>query len=490
MRSRLWSRLAWSIGWAALVAAGALAIVRTDIAQRRAGFQEESGIAHRLLSQRAAQHDAILATLALLAPSVDARGNPEQRLPAVYPQVLAVLRRDGGRPWPDAALQAAEMRSRASRHAELGLVDAATGQFTLVLAADPSSYALRIDARSMVPWEEWPVARAGPVRVALAQADQTLVLQPGQPASAQPFGLTEGFVFTRRLAPLSQPFELRLRRATGPADWPWKLLGVWTLTASLALGAFAAWLRARRWSRRAQDLLRFGRVARLNAMGELAAGMAHELNQPLAAIVANAQAARRILADDAPALDTVRHAIAQVEAQGRRAGDVVTRLRRQVEAPGAIGQLQTVELSRVLRGVLDLLEPEIRQRGVAITTRGAPVLVQADPVALEQILHNLVSNALQALDAVPAAQRSIRAEVRAEQDRGVLALRDSGQGIDADDLRRLFEPFHSTRPGGLGLGLSLSEALTQAMHGTLSAHHASPRGAEFRLALPLARPTP
>lgn len=490
MRNGLWAKLAWSTGWVALVALGALAIVRTDIAQRRASFQEESRIAHRLLSQRAAQHDAILATLALLAPSVDTRDHPEQRLAAVYPQVLTVMRRDDGNPWPATGLQDAEVRSRASRHAELGPVDAQAGQFTLVLAAEPSSFALRIDARSMVPWEEWPVARAGPVRVALAHADRTLLLQPGQPTSAQPFGLTEGFISTKRLAPESQPFELRLRRATGPADWPWTLLAAWILLASLALAAFATWRRARRSSRRAQEMLRFGQVARLNTMGELAAGMAHELNQPLAAIVANAQAARRMLADDAPALATVRHAIAQVEAQGRRAADVVKRLRRQVETPGAIGQMRTVDLRVILRRVLDLLEPDTRHRGVAITTRGGPVLVKADPIALEQIVHNLVSNSLQALDSVPDAERSIHIVVHSDPAQGILTLRDSGPGIDEDHLARLFEPFFSTRPGGLGLGLSLSEALTQAMHGTLSAHHAPARGAEFRLALPLADSTP
>ncbi len=490
MRNGLWANLAWLTGWAALVALGSVAIVRADIAQRRTGFQEESRIAHRLLSQRAAQHDAILATLSLLASSVHTRDNPEQRLAAVYPQLLAVLRRDDGSAWPAAGLQQAELRSRASRHAELGPVDAQTGQFTLVLAAEPSSFALRIDARSMVPWEEWPVARAGPVHVALAHADRTLVLQPGQPANAQPFGLTEGFVFTKRLAPESQPFELRLRRATGPADWPWMLLAAWILLASLALAAFATWRRARQSSRRAQEMLRFGQVARLNTMGELAAGMAHELNQPLAAIVANAQAVRRMLADDAPALDTLRHAIAQVEAQGRRAADVVTRLRRQVETPAGTGPMQTVDLRVNLRSVLDLLESDARHRGVAITTRGGPVLVKADPIALEQIVHNLLANALQALDAVPDAERSIHIVVHSDQTHGILTLRDSGPGIDEEHLARLFEPFFSTRPGGLGLGLSLSEALTQAMHGTLSAGHAPTRGAQFRLALPLADPTP
>ncbi|MEP6972443.1 MAG: histidine kinase dimerization/phospho-acceptor domain-containing protein, partial [Betaproteobacteria bacterium] len=351
MRKMPLARLKWPIGWALLVATGVLAIVRLDIAQRRDTFQAEARIAHRLLSQRAAQHDAILATLALLSPAIGDPGKPEQRLPAVYPQLLAVIRSDSGQAWLDLGLQDAERRSRSSRRAELGPVDVRSRQYTLVQASDPISFALRIDVQRMVPWQEWPVRQPGPVRVVLALAGQALVLQSGQSPDSEPFGLTEGFVFAERLAPDSQPFVLQLRQATGPAYWPWTWLLGWVMVSTLGMTGFVAWQRARRSNRRAQQLLQFGQVARLNAMGELAAGMAHELNQPLSAIVANAQATRRILADDAPALDTVRHAIGQIEAQGRRAADVVTRLRRQVEAPQKTGALRPTDLLTSVRRV-------------------------------------------------------------------------------------------------------------------------------------------
>jgi hypothetical protein len=97
--------LAWLLGWAALTLAGALALVRLDIAERREAFQVEARIAHRLLSQRAVQQEAILATLALLHPGAEAADRPEQRLPAVYPQLLAVLRREADQAWPEAALR-------------------------------------------------------------------------------------------------------------------------------------------------------------------------------------------------------------------------------------------------------------------------------------------------------------------------------------------------------------------------------------------------
>ena len=328
--------LAWWLAGAAVALLGALAIVRADIAARREAFQTDARVAHRLLSQRAVQHEAILATLTLLQPVVAGADLPEARLPAVYPQLLAVLRRDATLPWPDAALQAAEDRSRRSRHAELAAVDVALGQYTLVQAGTPGSFALRIAVQAMVPWDDWPVHKDGPVQVALVHGTQTLAVQAGAGIDDRPAGLTPGFVFAKTLAAPGQPFELQLRRATGPAQWPWVSLLAWLCGCAATVAGLAAWQRARQARRRAEALLRVDQVARLNAMGELAAGMAHELNQPLAAAMAGAQAARRLLDDDPPELDTARQALGQVVAQGRRAADVVARLRRQVESPTAV----------------------------------------------------------------------------------------------------------------------------------------------------------
>jgi signal transduction histidine kinase len=478
--------LPWLLAWAGLVLAGSLAIVRFDIAQRREAFQTEARIAHRLLSQRAVQQEAILATLALLDPAANRSERPEGRLPAVYPQVLAVLRRDRGESWPSAALQTAEARSRETRSAALGPVDTVAGQYTVVLAGEPSSFALRIDLDRMVPWDEWPLERNGPVRVVLAHAGDTLALQPGSAPDARPSGLTEGFVFAKPLAASSQAFELRLQRATGPAEWPWATLAAWAVLVSFALAALAAWLRGRRERRRAEALLRVGQVARLNALGELAGGMAHELNQPLAAALASAQAARRLLDDDPPALDTARQAMTQAATQTRRAADVVARLRRLVEAPDAAKAREPVRLDAALRNVMDLLEPEVRRRGIRAAIEGDAPTVRADPVALEQIVHNLVGNAMQALDELPHDERRLVLRVGTEADQGVLTVCDSGPGIAPDALPHVFEPFYTTRRGGLGLGLSLCESLAQAMQGTLTVRNANPRGAEFRLTLPLA----
>lgn len=480
--------LPWLAAWLGLTLLGALAIVRYDIAQRRALFQADARTAHRVLSQRAVQHDAILATLALMGTPSAADGGayPERRLPGVYPQVIAALRRDRGGRWMEPGLQAAEDASRAARRPALGPVDAQRGQYFLVLAAEPASFALRLDVAQMVPWDEWPLARNGPVRASMHHRNDTFELQPGQPADAQPAGLTEGFVFAKRLAADSQPFELRFALATGPAQWPWLGLSAWAGACVLAIAGVAAWRRGRRERRRAEELLRVGRVARLNTLGELAGGIAHELNQPLAAVLASTCAAQRLLDDAPPDTATAREAMTQAATQARRAADVVARLRRLVETPDKAQPQQALRLEDTVRSVLDTLEPELRRRGVETSLQCHAPAVLADPVALEQIVHNLVGNALQALDEVPAGERRLHIGCTTGGGRVTLGVRDSGMGMSADVRDRAFEPFFTTRRGGLGLGLSLCETLAQAMHGTLSAHPASPRGAEFRLALPLA----
>lgn len=497
-----WRRYApWLLGWAVLLLAGWLAIVRIDIAQRRSIFQDQARSAHRLFSQQAAQLEAVLATLVLLSPDAGGAAGPEQRLPALYPQLLAVLRHDAAQPWPDAALNEAQDRSRITRHAVLGAVDAAAARYWLVHSGNPLSFALHIDMRRMVPWREWPLQEAGPVRVELVHAGQTVVLQAGQQPDLAPAGLTEGFVFAQSLASNSQPFELRLRRATGPVQWPWALLSAWALALTLSAAVLAGWQRTRRERQRAIGLLRVQRVAWLNAQGELAAGIAHELNQPLTAVLSNTQAAVRLLADEPPALATAQHAMLQAAAQARRAGDVLARLRRLIEAPPtaatattpaatAAPRSQPVQMASVLRQVLELLEPELRRHGIDTALQGRAGAVQADAVALEQILHNLVGNAMQALQSVPIGQRQLRLRLGSDQHCGVLSVCDSGPGIAPAALARVFEPFYTTRADGLGLGLSLCESLALGMHGTLTARNAVPRGAEFRLALPLAEKTP
>lgn len=475
--------------WGLITVLGCVALARMELAQQREAFETDARIVHRLLSQRVVQHDAVMATLALLQPASNA-SQPEQRLTSLYPQILSVQRRDSGASWPDERLRVAETLSRALRRPALAGVDFARGRYQLVLAAEPASFALQMDLRAVVPWSEWPMApETSPVRVMLAHEGQDWVVQPGR--------LGEGgwrFDFRKHLAADSQPFDVVASRQVGWRELPWAWMLAWAALVAAVLAGWLAWLRQRAARRRAEELLRLGQVARLNTLGELAAGMAHELNQPLTALLANTQACTRLLGEEPPDLPVIRGAMAQAVEQARRASSVVNRLRRAVERPDLAAQLQAVELQQAVQNALYLLEPEFKRREVtpALALPTAAVTVLAEPVALEQIIHNLLMNALQALEQVPVKERQLTVTVQAEAGQGGITVTDSGPGMTDEVLARIFEPFFTTREAGLGLGLGLSlcETLATGMGGSLQAAQHAPRGAEFRLSLPLAPAAP
>ncbi len=492
-----------ALTWLVLGLGGATLLARSELVSLREAFETDARISHRLLSQQAVQHDAVLATLALLQPQARAPGDArvEQRLSSLYPQIVDVQRRDAGAQWSQSGLAQAEAASQATRRPVLANLDFAArpARYHLVLDGVPSSFAIAIDVRTAIPWAEWSMpVESSPVRVSLQHAGQEWVIQPGSAQArtdATALGSGWRFEFHKHLASDSQAFDVVAVRQVGWSELPWALMLVWLVATTLVLAGVAAWQRQRTARRRAEELLRFGQVARLNTLGELAAGMAHELSQPLTAVLANTQAARRLLQGDAEeqAQDLPRalQAMEQAAAQARRASDVLGRLRRTVEQPGALGTQVPVRLEDAVQSVLYLLEPDCRKRQVQVSLQSdAAVQVQADPVALEQIVHNLLMNALQALDEVAPDARQLRMGIGTEGQMGVLRVSDSGPGLPADILPRVFEPFFTTRHGGLGLGLSLCETLATSMGGRLQALPGGVtegRGATFVLTLPRAQ---
>jgi len=233
------------------------------------------------------------------------------------------------------------------------------------------------------------------------------------------------------------------------------------------------------------------RVARVTTLGELAASIAHEINQPLAAIGAHASACMHWLAADKPDLDSVREALTAIVKDGDRAGAVISRIRALL-ARSSVAH-EPCDLSGAVREVLPLVGPEMRRHDVLLETSLAPDLpqVMGDRIQLQQVLLNLLLNAAEAMREVPPARR--RMVVRATLDQHddgpwvVVAVEDAGVGFGQDEAARLFEAFYTTKPGGLGMGLSISRSIIDSHKGRLWATANPNHGATFHFALPAER---
>ncbi|MPY68021.1 PAS domain-containing protein [Deinococcus sp. SDU3-2] len=225
-------------------------------------------------------------------------------------------------------------------------------------------------------------------------------------------------------------------------------------------------------------------VTRLSTLGEMSAGLAHELNQPLTAIVSHGQAALRLLDDPERDEARVRRSVEATVTQAKRAASIIAHLRTLVKRDPT--QTRPVDVNQVLDNVATLMGHEAERDGIRLTVcpDPRPLIVQGDPVHLEQVLLNLVRNAADAVRATPGAE--VRLSARQQGAGALVEVRDTGPGLPDTVRDRLFTPFVTTKPGGLGLGLSLSHTLVQGMGGDLRGENVS-GGAVFTLTLPLAR---
>ncbi len=226
-------------------------------------------------------------------------------------------------------------------------------------------------------------------------------------------------------------------------------------------------------------------LSRVTMLSELSGSLTHELNQPLAAILSNAQAALRFLAMDNPNMDEVREILRDIVADDRRAGEVIRGLRLMLKR-GELRQ-EPFDANELMHDVLKLVRGDILNAGVALAVDLAPVLptLHGDRVQLQQVLLNLIVNGCEAMLTVEPRQRRLRVSTLLAAGQGVrVGVSDHGTGIPAQDLERVFEPFFTTKPQGLGLGLSMCRRIIGAHGGRLWAEHNPNGGATFFFTLP------
>jgi C4-dicarboxylate-specific signal transduction histidine kinase len=241
--------------------------------------------------------------------------------------------------------------------------------------------------------------------------------------------------------------------------------------------------RAESSLRRAQAEL--AHLSRVTTLGMLTASIVHEVTQPLATARNNARAALNFLDKQPPDLDGVREALGCIVGDIDRAGNIIERIRDHIKKVPP--QNHRFDLNETINDAIGLARSAIAGRKVSLRTHFAEKLppVQGDRIQLQQVLLNLVLNAVEAMDAVKAEARELSISTELSQTNGVLvAVRDSGPGIDPENLERVFEAFYTTKSKGIGMGLAICRSIIEAHGGRLCAEANEPRGAVFRFTLP------
>ena len=500
-------------GWLLLLAAFGLYSAESHRQALELEVSESGRALQRAISQRVAQHDAHLTSLSALGL---AQAQPSDDFDLVaksilrfYPRIVAIdlvdlkagegagivssaTSADGATASPQAVLQAVE--ARAPGKAVFG-ADTRPGHYRLMKRMnDTMAVSLDIDGAKLVEGEELP--RWALLRLAMGEGT---LLETGavQPATSSFLARTIGF--EAPIASATQPLRLSLQRHVTLAallpPLPLALfavlsLAVLVLVRSLlthrkeaALARQAAEAAARREALR-QHETKLAHALRINSMGEMASGIAHELTQPLTALLSQSQAGRRIAAAGGLADTPIDGVLAANVLQAKRAADILVRLRAYVgkSAPEA----GVYDLSRHVADIVALSRIDLDRRGIALDVDlpEAQALARVDPVEIEQVIHNLIRNAADAVGEAGRTDGRVRVALTPDVAGYAIRVFDNGTGIAPDILPRLFEPFFSSKPDGMGLGLSLCESIVERFDGSISAENGAAGGAVFVVRLP------
>lgn len=481
------------------IAISSLSVLALAAFEYRSGVQELSDKAsatETLLAERLAQHDAHLSALGAVVrmspaePSPSIQGLSENILTR-YPRIvdIATFRLDAGaarmvRYGQAGGAEAKDMRllDELPKLSNVGDIAAraVVGEhaYDLFKLVEPGRILrLRIDANALLDGDKTPQDYS----TKLTLNNETLALH-GATQSAI-LAATASIIMTSH----TQPLEMEIRRKFGVGELVPLRLAIPLIAGLAAITWLAVSYQETQAERRRQEkraaLLKqeatLAHAGRVNALGEMASGIAHELAQPVAAMLSQSQAARRAL--NMGRQDILEKALDANIREAKRAGDILGRMRAYIS--GAPADIRMVPLSEAIAEAMRLIEGDIKARGVAvdmIVPLGLPA-VPIDVVSFQQVIHNLVRNAADAV--AGCSSPLITLEARRERDGVAILVADNGPGIETGSLHRIFEPFFTTKADGMGLGLPLSSRLIERMDGSLEAHNDN--GATFIIRLPL-----
>ena len=514
---QIWkSYLTISVIWLILLLLFVAFTARQSINQARDEVKQTGTALHRVLSQRAAQHDAHLTSLNALILSaspapVDALRQVSRNIIRFYPRISVIdvmlLNRTGSKVSAEPVLMvdetehdnlavdfAAQVAEQKPSEVRTYLSDKLADRYYLGKKSDNANpgYAIFMAINPALMIE--PDERPDWADLTLSINDKIILeQQSGLQTVASRF--LEQPVFSQKIDSQNQPLLLRLSRPMALSDVidPLRTILFAVLSLIALTGAYALW-RFQKATREAEQKAqlsehetRLAHAARVNSMGELASGIAHELTQPLTALLSQSQAALRLEASgERPEL--LKQALAANVREASRAGEILQRMRNYMSNHEP--QRKSVEINQIIRDVAELLRTDLAQRNISLhqQTEKISPLITADPVEMEQVLYNLIRNAADSLSQSEISDKRITVTAEARGGQLVLSIADNGGGIADDILPRLFEPFFTTREAGMGLGLSLCATLIERIDGEISASNAPSGGAIFTITIPMAEP--
>lgn len=471
---------------------------------------------HRLISQRIAQHDAHLTSLVALANA--GAPSPATTLRQVaagitrfYPRISDIsLVRLGGTPEapiitrlfsvaadsPNVQALAPQILQQRPGQARSYVLDTRPGHYLLAkrVPGHDLAFVVEIDARLLIEPEERP-SWAG---VVLDLGGRSLLDHPSDewieawPVLPQPS-------FAKAVDSATQPLRLRVERPLSLAELIHPLSVLAFAVASLlgllllqfawrqraaARASKAAAFEAEQRARLREHETRLAHASRVNAMGELASAMAHELTQPLTALLSQSQAALRLASSPEPDRALISGTLEANVREAKRAAAMVRRIRDYIS--NRPPEPTVMSLNKIVSDIGALMSADLETRGVrlslVLSSRGPEAVV--DGIEMEQILHNLIRNAAEALQAAGTPSACIEVETGDRGGNPVIVVSDNGPGISDDMAARLFEPFFTSKPDGMGLGLALCETLVARVDGRIDVGALPSGGASFTITLP------
>ncbi|OWV85841.1 hypothetical protein ATY75_24055 [Rhizobium sp. N122] len=511
----------WLVGiglWCVAVSGFALYSIETSKQRLADELQAAGQTLHRLISQRVAQHDAHMTSLIAVTSgpepaSFSAVRHVMETIIRFYPRIAwielislgdtepedhgvkVLLRVPEGESEDLAALRGAFAEQERGK---IAVYENRNGRYLLAKkASSPSETAvvLSIDARLLLDPEERPAW----AKVRLMLSGKPLLDLPAQDGVDTAASFVAPLHFESVIDGEKQQLSLLLDRSVPLAALlPARhvvgfgvMTGLALFAAMFALRQRSTTLRLRRTVGEAEIRAvlheretMLAHASRVNALGEMASGIAHELTQPLTAILSHSQAALRLTDADTFDIHPICKALEVNVREAKRAGEMLKRMRDY--ASNRVPEPVRSAINGIVTEIEALTSIDLKQRGIRLdcSLAAEPLEAVADPIELEQVLHNLIRNAADALEGADTKAATIRIETQAAGCEAKIIVSDNGPGIATDALPRLFRPFFTTKPEGMGLGLSLCATLVERIDGRIEAENSAGGGARFTVTLP------